>query len=387
MRIKKSTVDRLTYEKSGRAADYRWDDQLKGFGVRIYPSDRCAFVITYRTEAGTKKFLTLGNFGELTVDEARRLAKDKLSDVRHGRDPQAERQDKRHEMTFDELADRYLDHYKDRKKSWKDDNQRLRDHLRPVIGKRKLSEITLMQLQRLQTKINTKCSPATTNRCTALVKHIFNTAIKWGYLSSSPARHLTMYPEPPPRDIFLTPNNCRDLIESCNADENVFAAALFKLAMFTGRRIGELLSAKWEYVDSDRAILTLPETKAGESQRVYLIEDAVAVLRDLPRVEGNPYIIAGEAEGKPLNHYRRAWKRILGRTDLDFFPPHGLRHNFASTLVAANVPLEHVGHLLGHKNTSTTRKYAHHRPEHLRRAAETFSDVIDFNVEKGKRGQ
>jgi hypothetical protein len=117
MRIIKSSVDRLTYEKSGRAADYRWDDQLKGFGVRIYPSGRCAFVVTYRTETGTKKFLTLGNYGNLTVDEARRLAKDKLHDVQHGRDPQTERQEKRHEMTFDELADRYLDHFKARKRS------------------------------------------------------------------------------------------------------------------------------------------------------------------------------------------------------------------------------------------------------------------------------
>ena len=385
MRIIKSTVDKLTYEKFGRAADYRWDDQLKGFGVRIYPSGRCAFVVTYRTETGTKKFLTLGNYGNLTVDEARRLAKDKLHDVQHGRDPQTERQEKRHEMTFDELADRYLDHYKGRKKSWKDDNQRLRDHLRPVLGKRKLSEISLMQLQRLQTKIKAKLSAATTNRCTALVKHIFNTAVKWGLLESSPARHLTMYREPPPRDIVLTPEVCRDLIDACNADENVYAAALFKLAMFTGRRIGELLNAKWADVDLDRAILTLPETKAGGRQFVYLNEIASAILRTMPRIEGNPYVIAGEATGKPLNFYRRAWKRILNRAGIDHFPPHGLRHNYASMLVAANVPLETVGHLLGHKNTSTTRKYAHHRPDHLRRAAETFSDVVDLHSEREKR--
>ena len=54
-------------------------------------------------------------------------------------------------------------------------------------------------------------------------------------------------------------------------------------------------------------------------------------------------------------------------------------------LVAAGVPLETVGHLLGHKNTVTTRKYAHHRPDHLHRAAETFTEVIDFKVEKEKR--
>ncbi len=131
--------------------------------------------------------------------------------------------------------------------------------------------------------------------------------------------------------------------------------------------------------------MTLPQTKVGERQFVYLNEPAAAVLRTLPHIEGNPYILAGAAPGKPLNFYRRAWNRILKRTDIDPFPPHGLRHNYASTLVAAGVPLETVGHLLGHKNTVTTRKYAHHRPDHLHRAAEIFTDVIDFKVEKEKR--
>lgn len=89
---------------------------------------------------------------------------------------------------------------------------------------------------------------------------------------------------------------------------------------------------------------------------------------------------------KLLNFYRRAWNRILKRTDIEPFPPNGLRHNYASTLVAAGVPLETVGHLLGHKNTVTTRKYAHHRPDQLHRAADTFTDVIDFKTEKKKRG-
>ena len=111
----------------------------------------------------------------------------------------------------------------------------------------------------------------------------------------------------------------------------------------TGRRVGELLGAKWTDVDLDKGIMTLPQTKVGERQFVYLNEPAAAVLRTLPHIEGNPYILAGAAPGKPLNFYRRAWNRILKRTDIDPFPPHGLRHNYASTLVAAGVPLETVG--------------------------------------------
>jgi len=385
MKLTNTTIKNLRYEKTGNKADLRFDDDLRGFGIRVYPSGRKAFFVSYRNASGTKKRHTIGNFGEFTATTARKLAGDVLADVRRGSDPQSEKQERRGEITFAELAERYLDHFKDRKRSWKDDDQRMRQHILPAIGHRKLSEIQLQQLQRIHSKVRENLSPATANRVAALIKHTFNMAVKWGYLEASPGRHLTMYREPPPRDIFLSPDQCRTLIEACDADQNPFAAGLFKLAMYTGRRVGELLGAKWTDVDLDKGIMTLPQTKVGERQFVYLNEPAAAVLRTLPHIEGNPYILAGAAPGKPLNFYRRAWNRILKRTDIDPFPPHGLRHNYASTLVAAGVPLETVGHLLGHKNTVTTRKYAHHRPDHLHRAAETFTDVIDFKVEKEKR--
>jgi len=382
MKITKSTVDRMVYTKSRPAADYRWDDQLKGLGVRVYPSGRRAFVLTFRTQTGTKRFLTLGNYGELTVAQARRLAQDKLAEVRHGHDPQAERQDKRREITFDELADRYLDHHDGQKKSLKDDRQRLRDHIRPVIGRRKLSEITLQQLERLQRKIRDKTSPSTANRCVALMKHIFNTAGKWGLVEVSPARHLSMFREPPPRDIVLKPDECRRILEACDADENIFAAALFKLAMFTGRRTGELLSLTWDDIDLQNYRATLQDTKVNERQFIILNEPATAIFRTLPRIEGNPYVIAGAAEGKPLNFYVRAWRRILKRAEVTYFPPHGLRHNYISMLIAAGEPPDVVGHLVGHKSSITTRKYLHHMPDNLRRTTEKIANVIELRKTK-----
>jgi integrase len=387
MKLTNTTIKSMAYEKANNKADLRFDDDLRGFGVRVYPSGRKAFFISYRNATGTKKRYNFGNFGEFTATNARKMAQDLLADIRRGNDPQSDKQERRDEFTFEALANRYIEEYaKDHKRSWKDDAQRLRDHLLPVIGKRKLSEISLTQLQKLHSRIRKEKSAATANRVAALVKHVFTKAGEWKLVSNTPTTHLKMFKEPPPRDIALTPEQCRKLIDACDADENIFAAALFKLAMYTGRRVGELLGAKWTDVDLDKSILTLPQTKAGERQFVYLNEPAAAVLRTLPHIEGNKFVIAGNVPGKPLNFYRRAWNRILKRTDIDPFPPHGLRHNYASTLVAAGVPLETVGHLLGHKNTVTTRKYAHHRPDHLHRAADTFTDVIDFKNEKEKRG-
>ena len=142
---------------------------------------------------------------------------------------------------------------------------------------------------------------------------------------------------------------------------------------------------KWADVDLAKGMLTLRMTKAGERQFAYLNEAALTVLRKTPRIDGNDFVIAGNVERRALNYYRRAWVRILKHARVDYFPPHGLRHNYASMLVAAGQPLETVGHLLGHKNSITTRRYAHHRPDQLRKASESFSDVIDLDAERAKR--
>ena len=385
MKLTNTAIKNLKYEKAGNKADLYFDDELRGFGIRVYPSGRKSFFVSYRNASGTKKRHTLGNYGEFTATEARRLAQGMLADVRRGSDPQSEKQEKRGEITFADLTKRYLDYVQHHKRSWKDDSQRMKSHVLPAIGHRKLSEITLQRLQRIHSEVKKNRTPATANRVAALIKHTFNMAVKWGCLEQSPAQHLTMFREPPPRDIVLSPDDCSKLIKACDSDENEFAAALFKLAMFTGRRIGELVNSKWDHVDLDKRIIAIPETKSGERQFLYLNELATDLLHGIPRIAGNPYIIVGTKPGQPLIYYQRPWERILKRAGLDFFPPHGLRHNYASTLVAAGVPLETVGHLLGHKNSITTRKYAHHRPDNLHRAAETFTDVIDFKVEKEKR--
>lgn len=385
MKLTKTTIDKMVYEKDGNAADYRWDDEIRGFCVRVYPSGERTFFVVYRNAQGSKRFYKLGRYGDITLAQGRELARKAKHNVAEGIDPQMERVEQRLEMTLADFAADYIDHVKERNRSWKDDQQRLRDHILPALGKRKLSEVSLRQLSELHTRLKGDLSPATANRCAALIKRMFNVAVEWGYLKESPALRLKMFKEPKPRDIRLTPDQCQHLLNACDADENVYAAALFKLAMFTGRRIGELLCARWRDLDLEAGVLTIPETKAGEHQFCYLNDAAVDVLRNLPRIDGNPYIVAGTQEGKPLVFYRRAWDRIVKRAGIDPIPPHGLRHNYASALVASGVPLETVGHLLGHKNSVTTRRYAHHRPDELRKAASVFSTVINLGEERRKR--
>ena len=70
VRLTKRVIDQTTYHGRVGTAHYLWDDQIAGFGVRLYPSGRKSFFLAYRAK-GRQRFLTLGRFGELTLQEAR----------------------------------------------------------------------------------------------------------------------------------------------------------------------------------------------------------------------------------------------------------------------------------------------------------------------------
>ncbi|MBZ0098265.1 MAG: tyrosine-type recombinase/integrase [Taibaiella sp.] len=377
MKLTQSAIRAMTYDKSDNKADLRFDDELRGFGVRIYPSGRKSFFISYRNMTGTKKRHTVGNFGTITLKQAYDLARRKLVEVTSGGDPAKERTAQRNEMTFGDVASRYINYAKDHnKRSIGDDFQRLRDHILPAIGKMKLSEISLVTLERLHADIKHKTSASTANRCAALFKKILNQAIEWSLIEKSPAQHLKMFKEPPPRDIFLNRDQCKQLIDACSQDDNVYMCSLFLLAMFTGRRIGEIITAKWSDIDLGNRIWTFPSTKAGEQQRIPINNAVRDILTKTPRVVDNPHLIVGAKPGAHVVHYRRAWNRILKQANIEPFPPHGLRHNYASTLVADGVHMAQVQSLLGHKSSLTTQKYAHHQHEDLMEASNRFGRRI-----------
>jgi integrase len=77
-----------------------------------------------------------------------------------------------------------------------------------------------------------------------------------------------------------------------------FAVAAIRLLILTGARLREILDAQWSQLDLERGVLFLADSKTGKKP-LYLSAAAQAVLAPLPRVKGNPHIIAGAREGAP----------------------------------------------------------------------------------------
>ena len=103
-KLSKRVIDAL--EK--RPTDYfEWDDELRGFGIRIWPSGGKTYIAQYRASGRTRRF-KIGDHGVLTVEQARKEAKVLLGDVARGGDPANDRATRRKTLTVADLCVSYL---------------------------------------------------------------------------------------------------------------------------------------------------------------------------------------------------------------------------------------------------------------------------------------
>jgi hypothetical protein len=114
VRLTKRAIDAATYTGTNNARCVLWDDEVPGFGCRIFPSGRKGFVLSYRA-AGRSRLLTIGTCGVLTLDQARTAARSELAKVEtEGADPVAAREQERHGETMRDLCAAYLEQKRDR---------------------------------------------------------------------------------------------------------------------------------------------------------------------------------------------------------------------------------------------------------------------------------
>ena len=153
-KITKKLVDSLRPPTDPREVQV-WDSEIKGFGVRVMPSGVASYFIFYRNADGRQRKLTLGRVGTLTPDEARELARSRLSDRFKGADPSADRHKAKKSTTVSELCDLYVADAAHRIKAstLKVDKSRIERHVKPLIGRLRVASLKAEDVLRLQAHI------------------------------------------------------------------------------------------------------------------------------------------------------------------------------------------------------------------------------------------
>ena len=399
-RLSKRTIDAL---KAAAQRFVVWDRDLKGFGVRVEPSGAKSYIVRYRVGGGRRGRLrqaTLGRHGAVTTDQARVQARKALASVAHGEDPLSAKTAYREAMLLRELAEHFLKEHAEKKRKpstaafyrWT-----LEKYVLPTLGSRKAVDISEGEVSRLHLAMAS--TPYQANRVLTVFSSLYSWAGRRRFVPDgcNPVRRVERFPEEH-RERYLTREELGRLGDALRVGETIgfpratrgdkrapraevrdilppAAAAAIRLLLFTGARLSEILTLRWEHVDLERQALFLPDSKTG-AKIVLLNAPALSVLTSLPRIDGNPFVIFGAHDGAHLSDLKRPWQAVCAHAGLSGVRLHDLRHTFASYGAAANMGLPVIGRLLGHSSTATTARYAHLADDPLRRASRSIASEI-----------
>jgi Site-specific recombinase XerD len=359
-----------------------WDTNVRGFGIRCRDGGAKTYIVQFRAGSGrsapVRKY-TIGKHGSpWNPDTARKEAKRVLGRVAAGADPAAEREAERKAGTVAQLCDTFLaDHVEAKRKGRTAiEYRRLVElFIKKELGTLKVPDVTRAHVSRLHHSL--RDTPYQANRVLAVVSKMFNLAERWGFRpdGSNPCRHIERFAEAKRERMLSTEELARlgDALTTYRGSP--YAVAAVKLLVFTGARLSEVLGLRWEWIDFGRGEARLPDSKTG-AKTLHLPPPALAVLADLPRIEGNPHVIVGEVSGAALVNLGKAWRAIRKQAGLGDVRIHDLRHAFASVAASSGMGLPIIGKMLGHTQAQTTARYAHLAADPVKAAAASVAGTI-----------
>ena len=377
VKLSKRTIDALSVERGDKVF---WDRKLPGFGIRVHATGRRIYVAQARIPGGLPKRAVIGRYVEMTTEDARRKAAEIVDRIRRGEDPVPPPPVK--EPTVTDLAERYMTaHVKVncRPATVEIFGRLLKLYILPELGGLKLTEVDRSHVSALHYELRDR--PCQANQTVSVVSKMFKLAMAWGMTPArpNPCRSVKRYNQRG-RERFLTADEYarlgRVLFEAGSEGPRMAAAvAAIRLLLLTGCRRNEILTLRWDDLDRTAGELRLRDTKSGP-RRVPLTPAVDRVLARIPRIEGNPWVIAGEKPGGRLGGIDRLWHRLRARAGLDDVRLHDCRHSFASQALALGEGLPLIARLLGHKTVMTTVKYAHLARDTEKASAAKVGDSI-----------
>lgn len=200
----------------------------------------------------------------------------------------------------------------------------------------------------------------------------FELAKRWniGGADTNPVRGVPRPKFDNKRERFLSSAEAGRLFKALDTSSNPQLRSIVELLLLTGARVSELLRAEWRYVDLERRVWLIPMSKTGKDRHVPLSQAAIAVIEQLPRFSGCPYLIPNPDALKPYVTMKRAWQTARAQAGLQDLHVHDLRHSAVSFIINAGIDLYAVGKVLGHADHKSTMRYSHRANETLLAAVE-----------------
>jgi integrase len=337
------------------------DPKVPGLQLR-HRATRSSWHLYYRLD-GKEHRPKIGDSRIITRPQARQIALQWLAEVSQGRHPKPDRE----RRTVADLRRRYDEAHAPRKKprSRADDASMWENHILPALGHRDVAKVTTADISDLHHAM--RSTPYRANRVAALLHKAFSLSVRWGWRSDNPVK-VERYREHKRRRV-PSADEVRRLFAAAEAMRSTqpWFVGMVELLLFTGCRLREIADARWEWLQVDA--IHLPDSKTG-AKTIPLNQPAREALARIPRIVGNPYIIAGQGRCQIVSPAKR-WRALLDAAGIADLRIHDLRRLYVSTSLSAGVPLDQIGQVVGHASIATTRGYAYLQQNAARIAAET----------------
>lgn len=241
-------------------------------------------------------------------------------------------------------------------------------HLRRAFSGLRLGEITPARVAQYRDDRLRMVAPGTVQKELAMLSHLFTVAGReWGIDVSNPVARIGKPQMPTGRTRFLAPAEITALLEACGKSRNSKLRPYVQLMLHTGMRPGEAAGLRWDQVDIDGRIVSLPRTKTVP-RRVPLAVPAIEALLAVQPDNGPwmcddfvflPGSVSQRVLASPSVWFRRAFVNAVKRAGIVDFHQHDLRHTAASYLLMSGVDLRTLAEILGHSSMDMVQRYTH----------------------------
>ena len=404
IKITKKIIDQVRIDDKmiGR---FLWDNELKGYGIRVGKQGNITYVVQYRNQYSQTKRLKLGAHPALNAEQARALAIKTLSSVLAGEDPASDKKTKyKSAAKIKYLCDMYATAMKEGKIFYRgkaktqlsilSDLGRIERHIKPLLGNMPIEAVTRSIAEQAMHDIiagKTACNIKTEGRGRIIVTggpgaakktiNLLGAMWDWG------VKQAFVRQANPVRDIEKPADGIRTRILS-NKELAIFGeiwnqhkqnslnflplqAVLF--LFLTGWRKGEVLSLKSDYIDYDNQVVNLPSTKTGKQSRP-IGRPAIKLLEKLTPNDQRYLFPSNTTDSHIVN--LKVFRQIREQAEITDFRLHDIRHCFASLAAELGYSDSTIGALIGHKGSTITSRYIQRYDRALVNAADEIAEVI-----------
>ena len=383
-----------------------WDSEIVGFGVRVYPSGKKAFVLSYR-QKGKKRLYTIGQCGRVTLEQARDLAKKRFGEVADRKDPVLERkaEKKKSSHTVEKTVKKFIEQYaKEHTRNWQEAERILEKDVVPVIGRKAVEEVTKDDIISILDNVIERKAKIMANRTLAHTRRFFNWCVERNIIPYSPAFKIAAPSKNTSRDRVLDDHEIKEIWEATAQIADPFSS-LLKFLVLTGQRRGEAASMQWMDIDEKKKLWIIPrESNKSDREHIVPLSDmALSIIQEMPKL--GLYVFSDTGK-RPFENFSRD-KAILDRIIDDkrkknkertirAWRIHDVRRTLASGMAKLGIAPHVVEKLLNHSTgvisgvAAVYNRYQYQ--DEMRQAIDLWADHVesvlaDETVEKSYIGR